>query len=77
MVSVRQELVAMQSSVVAASSLCIRNAVELRDPCMLSLRSGAPDGRKDKEFEGGNEKLLVVSEFRYLGDMPTEEVAAS
>ena len=44
MVSVSQELVAlMQSSVVAASAGCIRNAVASRDPCALSLSSGAPD----------------------------------
>ena len=44
MVSVSQELVAlMQSSVVAASAGCIRNAVALRDPCALTLSSGAPD----------------------------------
>ena len=43
-VSVSQELVAlMQSSVVAASTGCIRNAVALRDPCALTLSSGAPD----------------------------------
>ena len=44
MVSVSQELVAlMQSSVVAASTGCIRNAVALREPCALTLSSGAPD----------------------------------
>ena len=44
MVSVSQELVAlMQSSVVAASAGCIRNAVALRDPCALTLSSGVPD----------------------------------
>ena len=44
MVSVRQELVALiQSSVVAASAGCIRNAVALRDPCDLTVSSGAPD----------------------------------
>ena len=44
MVSVRQELVAlMQSSVVAASAGCIRNAVALRDPCDLTVSSGVPD----------------------------------
>ena len=43
-VSVSQELVAlMQSSLVAASAGCIRNAVALRDPCALTLSSGAPD----------------------------------
>ena len=44
MVSVRQELVAlMQSSVVAESPWCTRNAVALRDPCDLTVSSGAPD----------------------------------
>ena len=56
MVFVSQELVAlMQSSVVAASAGCIRNAVALRDPCALTLSSGAPDE--------------VVPEFCYLWDM--------
>ena len=36
-VSVRQKVVAMQSSAVAASAGCIRNAVPLRDPCTLTL----------------------------------------
>ena len=40
-VPVIQELVAlMQSSVVAG---CIRNAMALRDPCYLTVSSGAPD----------------------------------
>ena len=79
MVSVSQELVAlMQSSVVAASAGCIRNAVALRDPCALTLSSGAPDAfgtaratdeREVSEVEVGNEKLEVVPEFCYLGDM--------
>ena len=44
MVSVSQELVAlMQSSEVAANAGCIRNAVALRDPCVLTMSSGAPD----------------------------------
>ena len=65
----------MQSSVVAASAGCIRNAVALRDPCALTLSSGAPDAlgllgllMKEK-VEVGNEKLEVVPEFCYLGDM--------
>ena len=41
-VSVRRELVTlMQSSVVNASAGSIRNAVALRDPCTLTLSSGA------------------------------------
>ena len=44
MVSVRQELVAlMQSSVVAASARCIRNAVALRNACYLTVSSGVPN----------------------------------
>ena len=78
MVSVTQELVAlMQSSVVAASAGCIRNAVALRDLCALTLSSVAPDalgllGLSMKEkfqrlrLETKNE---VVPEFCYLGDM--------
>ena len=43
-VFISQELVAlMQSSVVAASAGGIINAVALRDPCALTLSSGAPD----------------------------------
>ena len=41
-VSVRQELVAMESSVVAAYVGYTRNAVALRAPCALALISGAP-----------------------------------
>ena len=33
----------MQSSVMAARAGYIRNAVALRDPCTLTLNSGAPD----------------------------------
>ena len=33
----------MQSSVVAASAGCIRNAIALSDHCALTLSSGAPD----------------------------------
>ena len=77
MVSVSQELVAlMQSSVVAASAGCIRNAVALRDPCAVTLSSAAPDAlgllgllMKEVEVEVGNENLEVVPEFCYLGDM--------
>ena len=41
--SIRQEYVAIQSSVVAARAGYIRNAVALRDHCALILSSGAPD----------------------------------
>ena len=74
-VPVSQELVVlMQSSVVAASTRCIGNAVALRDHCALTLSSGAPDvlgllRLSMKEVEVGNEKLEVVPEFCYLGDM--------
>ena len=33
----------MQSSVMAASTGCIRNAVALRDTCYLRVSSGVPD----------------------------------
>ena len=79
LVSVSQELVAlMQSSVVAASAGCIRNAMALRDPCALTLSSGAPDAlgllgllmkEKFQRLRLENEKLEVVPEFCYLGDM--------
>ena len=78
MVSVSQELVAlMQSSVVAASAGCIRKAVALRDPCALTEfrcarclgTARAIDEREVSKVEVGNEKLEVVPEFCYLGDM--------
>ena len=78
MVSVSQELVAlMQSSVVTASTGCIRNAVALRDPCALTLSSGAPDalgllGQSMKEKSQRlrlETKSLKLSQFCYLGDM--------
>ena len=75
MVSVSQELVAlMQSSVVDASAGCIRNAVALRDPCTFRCvrcleTARAIDEREVSEVEVGNEKLGVVQEFCYLGDM--------
>ena len=60
MVSVSQEVVAlMQSSVVAASVGCIRNAVALRDPCALTLSSGAPDAL-------GLLGLLIKEKFQRL-----------
>ena len=70
-VSVSQELVAlMQSSVVAASAGCVRNTVALKDPCTLTLGTArAIDEREVSEVEVGNEKLEVVPEFCYLGDM--------
>ena len=81
MVSVSQELVAlMQSSVVAASAGCIGNAVALGDPCARCRppefrcarclgTARAIDEREVSEVEVGNEKLEVVPEFCYLGDM--------
>ena len=51
----------------AVSAVCIRNAVALRDPCALTLSSGAPDalgllGILMKE-KVGNGKVEVVQEF--------------
>ena len=79
MVSVSQELVAlMQSSVVAASAGCIRNAVALTDPCAQTLSSGAPDAlgllglsmkEKFQRLRLETKELEVVPEFCYLGDM--------
>ena len=52
---------------------CIRNAVALRDPCALfrcaRCLGAAIDEREVSEVEVGNEKLEVVPEFCYLGDM--------
>ena len=62
----------------AASAGCIRNAVALRDACFLRVSSRVPDvlgllgllmEDKTLEVEVGNEKLEVVPEFCYLGDM--------
>ena len=58
----------------AASAGCIRNAVALRNASYLrvSSRLGTArtiDGRQSLEVEVGNEKLEVVPEFCYLGDM--------
>ena len=66
----------MQSSVMAVSAGCIRNAVALRDACYLRVSSCLPDvlglaidGTQSLEVEVGNEKLEVVPKFCYLGDM--------
>ena len=86
-VSVRQELVAlMQSSVVAASAGCIRNAVALRDPCILTLNSGAPNalallGLLIKEMiqrlRLETESLKLSQSFTTLGTCSLQELAAS
>ena len=63
----------IQSSVMAASAGCIRNAVALRDACYLRVSSRVPDvlglPGQPLEVEVGNKKLEVVPEFCYLGDM--------
>ena len=67
----------MQSSLVTTSAGYIRYAMAFRDPCALTLISGAPDAlgqlgllmEEKIEVEDGNEKLEVVLEFCYLGDM--------
>ena len=86
MVSVSQELVTlMQSSVVAASAGCIRNAVALRDPCALTLSSGALDAlgllgllMKEKFQRLRLEtKSLLSQSSATLGTCSLQEVAAS
>ena len=87
MVSVSQELVAlMQSSVVAASAGCIRNAVALRDPCALTLSSGAPDAlgllglsmkEKFQRLRLETKSLKFSQSSATLGTCSLQEVAAS
>ena len=86
-VSVSQELVAlMQSSVVAASAGCIRNAVALRDPCTLTLSSGAPDAlgllgllmkEKFQRLRLETKSLKLSQNSATLGTCSLQEVAAS
>ena len=86
-VSVSQELVAlMQSSVVAASAGCIRNAVALRDPCALTLSSGAPDAlgllglsmkEKFQRLRLETKSLKLSQSSATLGTCSLQEVAAS
>ena len=86
MMSVSQELVAlMQSSVVAASTGCIRNAVALRDPCALTEfrcarclgTAWAIDEREVSEVEVGNKSLKLSKSSATLGTCFLQEVAAS
>ena len=82
-----QELVAlMQSSVVAASAGCIRNAVALRDPCALTLNSGAPDAlgllrlsmkEKFQRLRLEKKSLKLSQSSATLGTCSLQEVAAS
>ena len=86
-VSVSQELVAlMQSSMVAASAGCIRNAVALRDPCALTLSSGAPDAlgllgllmkEKFQRLRLETKSLKLSQNSATLGTCSLQEVAAS
>ena len=86
-VSVSQELVAlMQSSVVAASAGCIRNAVALRDLCALTLSSGAHDAlgllgllmkEKFQRLRLETKSLKLSQNSATLGTCSLQEVAAS
>ena len=85
--SVSQELVAlMQSSVVAASAGCRRNAVALRDPCALTLSSGAPDAlgllwlsmkEKFQRLRLETKSLKLSQSSATLGTCSLQELAAS
>ena len=87
MVSVSQELVAlMQSSVVAASAGCIRNAMALRDPCALTPSSGAPDAlgllglsmkEKFQRLRLETKRLKLSQSSATLGTCSLQEVAAT
>ena len=86
-VSVSQELVApMQSSVVAASAGCVRNAVALRDACALTLSSGVPDTlgllellmkEKFQRLRLETKSLKLSQSSATLGTCSLQEVAAS
>ena len=76
----------MQSSVVAASARCIRNAVALRDPCALTLSSGAPDAlgllglvmkEKFQRLRLERKSLKLSQNSATLGTCSLQEVAAS
>ena len=76
----------MQSSVVAASAGCIRNAVALRDPCALTLSSGAPDAlglfglsmkEKIQRLRLETKSLKLSQSSATLGTCSLQEVAAS
>ena len=76
----------MQSSVVAASTGCIRNAVALRDPCALTLSSGAPDAlgllgllmkEKFQRLRLETKSLKLSQNSATLGTCCLQEVAAS
>ena len=76
----------MQSSVVAANAGCIRNAVALRDPCALTLISGAPDvlgllglpmKEKFQRLRLETKSLKLSQSSATLGTCSLQEVAAS
>ena len=76
----------MQSSVVAASAGCIRNAVALRDPCALTLSSGAPDAlgllgllmkEKFQRLRLETKSLKLSQNSATLGTCSLQEVAVS
>ena len=76
----------MQSSVVAASAGCIRNAVALRDPCALTLSSGAPDAlgllglsmkEKFQRLRLETKSLKLSQSSATLGTCSLQEVAVS
>ena len=73
----------MQSSVVAASAGCIRNAVALREPCALTLSSGAPDALGLLRLSMKERLRLEIKSLKLsqssatLGTCSLQEVAAS
>ena len=71
---------------VAASPGCIRNAVALRDPCTLTLSSGAPDAlgllgllmkEKFQRLRLETKSLKLSQNSATLGTCSLQEVAAS
>ena len=75
----------MQSSVVAASAEYIRNAVALRDPCALTLSSGAPGAlgllgllmkEKFQRLRLETKSLKLSQSSATLGTCSLQEVAA-
>ena len=85
-VSVSLLVALMQSSVVAASAGCIRNAVALRDPCALTLSSGAfyalglpglSMKEKSQRLRLDTKSLKLSQSSATLGTCSLQEVAAS
>ena len=76
----------MQSSVVATSTGCKRNAVALKDPCVLTLNSGAPNAliqlrlltkEKVQRLRLETKSMMLSQSSVTLGTCSLQKVAAS